>query len=303
LQLRWVIMLRGVVWLASLSAALVLGLAAAPLRAGSITGVCPDGSMFVVQRASSVPCRGAKLVAPDEVPPLRPEYLPRPYGWDAFQRETNPNNPYNQVITRGAPPTPPDVAAPGPQNAPTPHASAPAPTLAPEAPAPTPVAVASAPPQGAGLAVSLAPEELSQLAGIVEAWQAHAPATLVKPGISAPQGMLLRVARSAALEGRVAEAFARSGAGAPGPVLAFQAQALEAGDFFANLTFVQGHVAFHPDPADRRQIGMLSGAQGPLSAGQSVLGYVVLPANVDLTQPLDVYWDDRRIEATLQPRS
>jgi hypothetical protein len=163
------------------------------------------------------------------------------------------------------------------------------------------VAVASAPPQSATFALSLAPDELTQLASIVEAWQAHAPATLVKPGANAPQGMLLRVARSAALEGRVAEAFARSGAGAPGPVLAFQAQALEAGDFFANLTFVQGHVAFHPDPADRRQIGMLSGAQGPLSAGQSVLGYVVLPANVDLTQPLDVYWDDRRIEATLQP--
>jgi hypothetical protein len=299
-----VIMLRGSPWLACLPAALALGLvAAAPLRAESITGVCPDGSMFVVQRPSSIPCRDAKLVQPHEVPPIRPEFLPRPYGWDVFQRETNPNNPYNQVITRGAPPAPPDASSPAPQaSAPTPQVSA-APPRAPDSPAPTPIAVASAPPQSAAFAVSLAPDELTQLAGIVEAWQAHAPATLVKPGASAPRGMLLRVARSAALEGRVGDALTRGGAASHGPVLAFQAQALEPGDFFANLTFVQGHVAFHPDPADRRQIGLLSGAQGPLAAGQSVLGYVVLPAGVDLTQPLDVYWDDRRISATLQPRS
>lgn len=291
-------MLRGSL-LASLPVALALGfLAAVPLRAESITGVCPDGSMFVVQRASSIPCRDAKLVQPHEVPPMRPEFLPRPYGWDVFQRETNPNNPYNQVITRSAPPE----SSPAPQANATPQVSA-APPRTRESPAPTPVTVASAPPQGApsAFAVSLAPEELKQLADIVEAWQAHAPATLVKPGASAPQGMLLRVARSAALEGRIGDALAQSGAASHGPVLAFQAQAIEPGDFFANLTFVQGHVAFHPDPADRRQIGVLSGAQGPLAAGQSVLGYVVLPAGVDLTQPLDVYWDDRRIEATLQP--
>ena len=269
-------------------------------RAESITGVCPDGSVFVVQRAAAVPCRDAKLVAPNDVPPMRPEFLPRPYGWDVFQRETNPNNPYNQVITRGASPN--VAAAPPPQAAPAPveSGSAPAPAVS---SAPTPVAVASAPPQGAAFAVELAPEEIRQLAGIVEAWQSRAPATLVKQGASAPQGMLLRVARSAALEGRVSEALSRSGAGAHGPVLAFQAQAVEAGEFFANLTFVQGHVAFHPDPADRKQIGLLSGAQGPLAAGQSALGYVVLPASVDLTQPLDVYWDDRRITATLQPQS
>src|SRR5262245_14423514 len=145
-------MLRGSL-LASLPTALALGLvAAAPLRAGSITGVCPDGSMFVVQQASSIPCRDAKLVQPHEVPPMRPEFLPRPYGWDVFQRETNPNNPYNQVITRGAPPE----TSPAPQASPTPQVSAAPPKTA-ESPAPTPVAVASAPPQSAAnaFAVSL----------------------------------------------------------------------------------------------------------------------------------------------------
>ncbi|HVN40538.1 MAG TPA: hypothetical protein VMW19_20425 [Myxococcota bacterium] len=278
----------------------------ATARAESITGVCPDGSVFVVQSRSAVPCRDPKFVDPHEVPPMRPEFLPRPYGWDVFQRETNPNNPYNQVITRGTTPQQPQATAPQTSSPPLPSAtpsSAPHPAPAPESPTPTPVAVASARPQAAAFSVSLAPEEITQLAGIVEAWQARAPATLVKPGASAPQGMLLRVAHSAALEGRIADALAQSGGAAHGAVLAFQSLAREPGDFFANLTFVQGHVAFHPDPADAKQIGVLSGTPGPQAAGQSVLGYVVLPANVDLSRPLDVYWDDRRITATLQPRS
>ena len=286
-----------------LALALVLGTGAAA-RAESITGVCPDGSIFIVKSTAAIPCRDAKLVAPQEVPPLRPEFLPRPYGWDVFQRETSPNNPYNQVITKAAPagtPAPAPQASPAPVGAGSPGPKTPAP--GPETPAPTPVHVASAQPQAAAFAVNLAPQEIEQLAGIVEAWQARAPATLVKPGASAPQGILLRVAHSAALEGRVGEAFTRSGDGAHGPVLAFQAVAREPGDFFANLTFVQGHIAFHPDPADARQIGMLSGAQGPLAAGQSALGYVVLPAAVDLARPIDFYWDDRRLTATLQPQS
>jgi hypothetical protein len=286
--------------LASPALALALALAAGPrAKADAITGVCPDGSIFIVQKASAVPCRGAKLVEPDEVPPLRPEFLPRPYGWDQFQRETNPNNPYNQVGQGSAAPR--AAAAPPPQAAPPQPAPAVSAPPAPQA-APTPVQVARAAPN-APLELGLAPGEVAQLASIVEAWQERAPATLVRPGGSAPQGMLLRVARSAALEARVAEALARRGAGGHGPVLAFQVVAQEPGSFFANLTFVQGHVAFHPDVSDPRQLGLLAGAQGPLAAGQSALGYVVLPAHVDLARPLDVYWDDRRITATLQPQS
>jgi hypothetical protein len=33
--------------------------------------------------------------------------------------------------------------------------------------------------------------------------------------------------------------------------------------------------------------------------GDAVLGYVVLPADVDPAQPLDLYWDDRLVTATL----
>ena len=30
-------------------------------------------------------------------PPLKPEFLPRPYGWEVFNRESDPNNPYNLI--------------------------------------------------------------------------------------------------------------------------------------------------------------------------------------------------------------
>ena len=43
----------------------------------SITGVCPDGSIYIVQHPESIPCRDSKAVDPSDVPPLKPEYLPR----------------------------------------------------------------------------------------------------------------------------------------------------------------------------------------------------------------------------------
>ena len=66
-------------------------------RASIISGVCPDGSMFIVKNLADIPCADAKRVAPDDMPPIKPEYLPRPYGWQRFQREQDPNNPYNLV--------------------------------------------------------------------------------------------------------------------------------------------------------------------------------------------------------------
>src|SRR5262245_8975540 len=87
-----------VAWIAAL-------LFAAPASAG-ISGVCPDGSIFIVQSPEAVPCREAKRVDPTVVPPIQPELLPRPYGWEKFNRLKDPNNPYNLV---DAPP--PGVAA------------------------------------------------------------------------------------------------------------------------------------------------------------------------------------------------
>ena len=82
---------RPLVW-----AVLGAGLVAAPGQA-AITGVCPDGSMFIVQSAEAIPCPEAKRVSPHELPPLKPEYLPRPYGWQQHQQRHDPNSPYNLI--------------------------------------------------------------------------------------------------------------------------------------------------------------------------------------------------------------
>ena len=66
-------------------------------KAESITGVCPDGSIFIVQHESQIPCRAAKEVDPLEVPPIRPHYLPNPYTWQVYNQLTDPNNPYNLI--------------------------------------------------------------------------------------------------------------------------------------------------------------------------------------------------------------
>ncbi len=82
--------------LAIAGAAFGLTVASLPAHA-SLVGICPDGSMFIVQRSESIPCREAKIIEPDEVPPVRSEFLPRPYAWEVFNRRKDPNNPYNLV--------------------------------------------------------------------------------------------------------------------------------------------------------------------------------------------------------------
>ena len=38
-----------------------------------------------------------------------------------------------------------------------------------------------------------------------------------------------------------------------------------------------------------------------LQADDALLGYVVLPAHMQLDLPIDIYWHDRRIQARLRP--
>ncbi len=46
--------------------------------AGSVAGMCPDGSAFIVGRKADAPCVRARFVEdPSQLPPLRPELLPR----------------------------------------------------------------------------------------------------------------------------------------------------------------------------------------------------------------------------------
>lgn len=274
------------------SCALLAAVAGASAADAAITGVCPDGSIFIVQSAAAIPCRDAKRVEPEDVPPLQPEFLPRPYGWEVFNRRSDPNNPYNVV---GSDRPGGDAAESARSSAPPAEPPQPQPRGA------APVQVAAAPPARGALALDLSAQEIHDLAEIVALTQSFAPATFAELDPSGTQRAVLALARSAAFEERVHGALARRGGAASGPVVLFRAQADAPAAFHGNLTFVQGHVAFHPDPDDPAQFGVLDGGLGGLAAGDAVLGYAVLPEHVDPARPLDVYWNDRRITATLRP--
>lgn len=265
-------------------ALLALGLCTSAHARGSITGVCPDGSMFVVKRAADIPCDDSKQVEPHDLPPIRPEYLPRPYGWQVFHDKQDPNNPYNLVdkataIREGGQPIDEEPEAPTPTTDPAPRQQAALPPVtAPRPAAPTTLEVTA--------------EERRDLALIVELSQRRSAARFA----SEDEAMVVELAHSPAFEDRLHTHFG----GEPlGPVVLFSAEASADTEFHANFTFVQGHSAHHPRGDDPRRRAMLTGELGSLAAGDAVLGYVVLPPETDLTQPVDIYWNDRRISAAL----
>ena len=279
-------------------------LCAGPTHAESVSGVCPDGSIFIVRSADAIPCGDARRVEPEDMPPIKPQYLPRPYAWQVFQARQDPNNPYNLVgpdagadAAALAGPVPPQATSPaGPAQTPSATQVAAAQPRAPSA-APTPPR-----PAAPSADLGLSNDEIRALVTIVELSQDRAPATLALPDDSDPE-LLLRLARSPAFEARLRDAWAAAGQPVDGTVLVFAAEARAPFAFHANLTFAQGHVAFHPDPQDRSQLGLLRGRQGALAAGEIALGYVVLPQGTELGEPIDIYWNDRRITAVLAPAS
>jgi len=284
-------------------ACLLLGPATA---AASITGVCPDGSIFIVQHRSAIPCNAAKEVSPEEVPPLRPEYLPRPYTWQVYREQANPNNPYNLIDQarevrrlRGNAPSGDDGAAPpavssGPQRFGAPGARA-APGPAPQAGAPgADPASRSAPPD-----LALSSDEIRDLFFIVELSQEAAPARFLREDAQGEVLLEVAFAHSPAFETRWRDAL-RAPTGGSRTVL-FSVLAHAAERFDPHFTFVQGHESFRPRGDDPAQMGFLLGGPGPLAAEDVALGYVVLPPQMDLDAPLDVYWNDRQLETTLRP--
>jgi hypothetical protein len=231
---------------------------------------------------------------------MKPEYLPRPYGWEVFHRKNDPNNPYNLIQQQ-----PPESPAPVDRNQGDPND----PRLPPE----QPVNEAHVPERSAlqsgsapvvrtqervdGAALDLGGSEVEDLAMIVELSQRGAPASFIDDG---SQGRV-RLARSLAFEARMREHLAGRGQASTGPVVLFVADADSGGSFYGNLTFVQNGIAFHPSNENPRELGVLRGRLGSLDPGGSVLGYVVLPERLDPSQPIDVYWNDRQLTATFQP--
>lgn len=270
-----------------------------PASASAITGVCPDGSVFVVRRAADVPCREARHVEPHRVPPMRPENLPRPYLWEVHRQKLDQSNPYNlvdraeQVRTLGNADIQAGAAAP---------LGAPGPDPATAAGAPLPQ-VAAAPPLSAPPVhgprpsdLGLTDEDLRDLFLLVELSQRRAPAAFLRAAPGGAESMRVSMAYSQAFDERV-----RSAGGAGGPVLLFTVEPQSAGRFLPNFTFVQGHLTYSPRRDDPGQSGILSGRVGDLAAGDLVLGYVVLPGAIDVTRSLDVYWDDQQVVTTFRP--
>jgi hypothetical protein len=267
---------------------LALSCAVASPAAASITGVCPDGSIFIVQTEAAIPCERAKLMEPHEVPPVRPEYLPKPYTWHVYGESVDPNNPYNMIDSARKVRELQNSGA-APETALPQVGAAPPPVARPQR------EIRSLAPETLGLTDG----EIRDLFLIVELSQGRAPASFVKETAGGLERMRVSLAYSQSFQERVDTAWG----GAQGRVLLFTvvAQANEA--FHGNLTFTQGHFAFQPDRDDPRQLGVLHGRLGALTSGETLLGYVVVPADVDLTAPADVYWNDRRTTATFSPAS
>lgn len=266
-----------------------IGLAAAA-DAGSITGVCPDGSVFVVRNPASIPCSQARRVEPHQVPPMRPENLPRSYLWDVYREKQNENNPYNLVdradkvrgaLAKGGSAPLPEAMTP--QGGGEPGASA---TLPQVASAP-PVTAAAPPPPGAEL--GLTDGELRDLFYLVELSQEQVPATFATEA-GGQESLRVSFAHSQAFETRV-----RSATRVDGRVVLWSVQPKQRESFRPNFTFVQGETAFRPQPGNPRELGVLVGRFGELDREDLVLGYAVLPATIDLARQVDLYWDDRRL--------
>jgi hypothetical protein len=274
-----------------LAGAIAVCALAGAARGESVTGVCPDGSIYVVQHASQIPCKRSKQLEPADVPPVRPSYLPKPHTWQVWAEQNDPNNPYN-VVDQAA-----QVRAMGAGQAPPAGASLPPGAgAAVETQAPAPVA--AAPREIGPLELGLGEQDLADLFAIVELSQERAPARFERETAGGEGVSRVAFARSRAFEQRLLAAQQARGGAASGPVLLFSARSNRPQEFWPNFTFVQQHMTFQPDASNDRQLGVLQGHLGQLGEGEVVLGYVVLPDTMDLdASELEIYWDDRHTTA------
>jgi len=268
----------------------------------SFAGLCPDGSAFIVSKREDAPCARAKFVdEASELPPLKPNYLPKPYTWYIEQEAASENNPYNvleraqklralqaQGRGQGVSATAGNTGAAGPQPI---TARAPLAAETQAAPAPAPSRTASP--------LALEREELEDLVQLVALRQQVAPATLALRDASEREQLFLRVAYSPAFEARAA---ADLGLGAePKHVFLFSARSAAASEFYPNFLVVQDGVTFRPEPEDPRELGFLVGEPGAMDKGVLSLGYLVVPGRFDPSRPIELWWNDRSMSATLAP--
>ncbi|HME72964.1 MAG TPA: hypothetical protein VKM54_24290 [Myxococcota bacterium] len=276
---------------AALACVTVLSTLSTTNALAGITGVCPDGSFFVVQEASEIPCKGGKRVEPSDLPPIRPEYLPRPYMWSIYKQNADPNNPYNLVDSAKQVRQLQNGGMPQGETA----GAGPAPAIAQQRTGP----VKSAPPlRSVGPTdLGLTDGELRDLFKIIELSQQSAPAEFVKQTADGREALRITFAHAASFEARMHDSWSAAGAAGANPVLLFSGVSKRSETFQATFTVTQGPLAVQIDATDPHQLGILQGHLGKLARDEVVLGYIVLPAKMDLSRPVDVYWDDRHISA------
>jgi len=284
--------------LLAVAAAAVVGFASGARADTSYSGVCPDGSFFIVQSRGSIPCANPQLADPSDLPPVRPYLLPRPYTWYVDQEARNPNNPYNLLETakrirearagvtpEGAGAAPAPVAGQGPTTQPPQGGTGFAPS------GPPSQSFAEAP------AVSLADDELRDLVRLITLRQDASPATLRVDDVHGSHTLDIELAYSGAFE-----AFALATLQldpAAHRVLVWSAQAERAADFHPNFFVVQSGRTYRPEPQNPAELAFLLGAPGKLPAGEMAVGYLVMPAGFDPANPLELFWNDRSVAAVL----
>jgi hypothetical protein len=273
---------------------------AAPFAAAdsTLSGVCPDGSFFIVQSRSAVPCANPHFADPDDMPPLRPHLLPRPYTWYVDQEARNPNNPYNLV----------DAAEKirAARQGPKPGAAAPA--QAARAPAPRPAQNAVAPPLTArpeaaapAALLQLPDDELRDLVRLIGLRQTESPAQLAISDAKGDSKLRIQLAYSASFESFALATLGRDPAA--NHVIVFAALAEHDTDFQPNFFAVQSGRTFRPDPTSPSELGFLLGAPGKLPAGEIAVGYLIVPVTFDPHATMELFWNDRSVETVLAPSS
>jgi len=318
------------VWLArcrtaACCTALLLLQSGSPAQADdSVTGVCPDGSFFVASSRAQAPCPDAKFVPASELPPIRPEYLPRPYTWYVDQEEQDANNPYNLVdkaqkirelrraqnaraarqlaesrgsATEGSRRTEQAGLGGESMNSVSPGMAAGTTPGRALAPATGPVG-----PQGAvGPAVSLDADELRTLAELIALRQQVAPAEIAVDDVRGNRQLGIQFAYSEALEQRIRAALGDAAEVQSARVIVFGVLAEAELEFYPRFFVTQSGRSFRPLDDSAKEQGLLLGQPGPQAPGLLTLGYLVLPAAFDLRQSLTLWWNDRRVDAVLQP--
>jgi hypothetical protein len=142
-------------------------------------------------------------------------------------------------------------------------------------------------------------DELRDLARLIVLRQQIAPAELTVEDVRGRPQLLLRYAYSPSFEERASAALGLDKARSR--VLLFSARSEAEVEFFPNFSVIQDGVSARPEPSRREELGFVLGAPGTMASGLVSIGYLVVPARVDPSRPLDLWWNERKLTATLAP--